>query len=94
MPRFHTPAFGPHAGKLCVDGEPVPELPEGFQPPLPVAVPDVVPSEAEERYRRGLEGAAVQIYAEHQKQGSGQSFEQVRARVIEGRRISQRKREG
>lgn len=94
MPRFHTPVFGPYAGQLCIDGEPAPPLPSDYEAPLPVAIPETIESEAEARFRRGLEGAAVQIYeTEHKARGSSQSFEQVRNRVIEARRISARKRE-
>lgn len=89
---FKTPYFGPNAGKLCKDGVPVKDLPDGFVASLPVLVPDFVPSDTEPRYRRGIEGAARDIYAEHQRWGSDQSFEQVKARVVRGRHTSERKR--
>ena len=100
MARFITPTFGPHRGVLCRrldDGTLVPaaELPEGYEPPSPVAVPDSVPSDSEPKYRRGLEGAARQIFeSEHKGRSDGQSFEQVKSRVIEARRISGRKQQG
>lgn len=97
MARLVTPHFGPHAGKLCRkldDGtlQPLPELPAEFEAALPVAVGGV-PSESEARYRRGLEGAAKQIFeTEHKGRSDGRSYEQVKSRVVEGRRISARKR--
>lgn len=98
MARLVTPYFGPLAGRLCrrlEDGtlQPLAELPPDFEPPPVVGVGDSFPSQSEARYRRGLEGAAKQIFeTEHRGRGEGQSYEQVKTRVVEGRRISSRKR--
>jgi hypothetical protein len=90
---FKTPLFGPFAGQLCRDGVPVAELPEGYQPPLPVAVPDFVPSDAEARYRRGIEGAALEVHQEHQRLNTGIPYEQSKARVVAARRLTSRRQE-
>jgi hypothetical protein len=77
--RFKTPHFGPHAGSLTRDGEPVPDV-VSSDVRAPVALPESSGGGVSSALR-GRDGAARAHYEEMQRAGAPVTYTEAQDRA-------------